>query len=90
MTRQEKGAPKEAVSKKAVMPKEKAPITKIGCSLTTEGSKERPCEPSERQEKNTFQGSTQGLERMFVKQNECEEHNSQTSKRSRILRGNEA
>ena len=95
MTRQEKEAPREAVFKKAAMPKEKVPITKIGrseasYSLTTEGSKERSCEPNERQEKNTFQGSTQGLERMSVKRNECEEHNSRTSKRRRILRGNEA
>ena len=45
MTRQEKEAPREAVFKKAAMPKEKTPITKTGrseagCSLTTEKSKE--------------------------------------------------
>ena len=95
MTRQEKGAPREAVSKKAAMPEERVPITKTGrsetdCSLTTEGSKERSCKPNERQEKNTFQGSTQGLKRMPVKRNECEEQNLQTLKRRRILKGNEA
>ena len=94
MTRQEKGAPREAVFKKAAMPEERVPITKTGrseagCSLSTKGLI-RSCKPNERQEKNTFQGSTQGRERMFVKRNECEEHNSRTSKRRRILRGNKA
>ena len=51
MTRQEKEAPREAVFKKATMPKEKVPITKIGrsgagCSLATKGSKKRSCEPN--------------------------------------------
>ena len=100
MRRQEKEAPRKAISKKAAIPREKVPITKTGrseagCSLTTKGSKERSCEPNERQEKNTFQGSTQGLERMSVKRNECvstliEEHNSRTFKRRRILGDNEA
>ena len=63
MTRREKEALREAISKKATMPKEKVPITKTGrsgagCSLATEGSKEWSCEPDEEQEKNTLQDST--------------------------------
>ena len=59
MTRREKEAPREAVSKKATMPKEKVPITKIGrsgagCSLATKGSKERSYELNGEQEKNTL------------------------------------
>ena len=72
MKRQEKEAPREVVSKKATMPNEKVPITKTGrsgagCPLATKGSKKRSCEPNGEQEKNTFQGSTQGLERMSDK-----------------------
>ena len=82
------------------MPKENVPIAQVqkneaGSSSTTERSKERSCEPDGEQEKSTFRDSAQGLERMFVEQNECvttliEEHNSQTLKRRRILGDNEA
>ena len=59
MTRQEKDVPREAISKKATMPKEKVPITKIGrsgagCSLATKRSKEHSCEPNREQERNTL------------------------------------
>ena len=59
MTRQEKEASREVISKKAAMPKEKVPITKIGrsgigCSLATKGSKEHSCEPNREQEKIHF------------------------------------
>ena len=59
MTRQEKEAPREVISKKVSMPKEKVPITKTGrsgagSSLATKGSKERSCEPNGEQEKNTL------------------------------------
>ena len=45
MTRREKEAPREAIPKKAAMPKEKVPIAKVqkneaSSSPTTEGSKE--------------------------------------------------
>ena len=100
MTKQEKEAPKKAISKKATMPKEKVPITKTGrsgasYSLATERSKERSYAPNGEQEKNMLWDSAQGLERTFVKRNECistliEEHNSRTFKRKQILRDNEA
>ena len=59
MPRQEKEALKGARLKKAAIPKEKIPIAKIqenetGSSSTTEGSKERSCEPNREQEKNTL------------------------------------
>ena len=50
MTRRKKEAPKEAIFKKATMPKEKVPITK------TKGSKERSCEPNGEQEKKYTPG----------------------------------
>ena len=100
MTRQKKEAPKEVVSKKATMPKEKVPITKIGrsgasYSLSIERSKERSCTPNGEQEKNTLWDSDKGLEQMSIKRNECistliEEHNSRTFKRRWILGDNEA
>ena len=96
MTKQEKETPKEANFEKATMPKEKVPIAKAGSSSTTEGSKERPCElDKEEEEKKVLQELAQGLERMFVKQNECvttlkEEHKSRTLKRRRTLGSTEA
>ena len=89
MTRQKHGTPREASLEKAAIPKEKVPIvevwgSKAGSSMTTEGSKERPSElDKEGEEKKVLQELAQGLERMFVKQNECvttlkEEHNSRT------------
>ena len=100
ITRQEKEAPSEAIPKKAAMPKEKVHVAKVrkneaSSSSTTEGLKERSYEPNGEQEKNTLQDSAQGLERMFVEQNECvttliEEHNSRILKRRQILGDNEA
>ena len=67
ITRQEKEAPREAIPKKAAMPKEKVPIAKVrknkaSSSSTTTGSKERSCEPNGEQEKNTLQDSAQDFE----------------------------
>ena len=64
--------------------------------MTTEGSKERPCElDKEKEEKKILQELAQGLERMFVKPNECvttlkEEQNSRTLKQRRTLGSDEA
>ena len=64
--------------------------------MTTEGSKEWPCElDKEEEEKKALQELAQGLERMFVKQNECvttlkEEHKSRTLKQRRTLGSTEA
>ena len=52
MTKQEKKTPKKANFEKATMPKEKVPIAKTGSSSTTEGSKERSCEPNTEEEEN--------------------------------------
>ena len=54
--RQEKETPKEVNFKKAAMPKEKVPIAKVrkseaGSLSTTEGSKERSCDPNREEEK---------------------------------------
>ena len=86
MARQKHGTPRKASLQKFTIPKEKVPIaevreSKAGSSMTTEGSKERPSElDKEEEEKKVLQELAQGLERMFVKQNECvttlkEEHN---------------
>ena len=98
--RQEKEALKGARLGEAAILKEKIPIAKVqknktGSSSTTKRSKERSCEPNGEQEKNTLQDSAQGLEQMFVKQNECvttlkEEHKSRTLKRRRTLGRDEA
>ena len=100
MPRHEKEVPRGARLGKAAIPKEKVPIAKVrknetGFSLTTEGSKERSCKPNREEEKKALQDLAQGLERIFVEQNECvttfiEEHNSRTLKRRRILGDNEA
>ena len=59
VTRQEKEAPREASSRKATMPRDKVPVTKIrrnemGCSSTAEGSKERPHEHNGEEEKKVL------------------------------------
>ena len=95
MSRQEEETSNEANFEKATMPKEKVPIAKAGSLSTTEGSKERLCElNTEKEEKKVLHELAQGLERMFVKQNEYvtmlkEEHNSRTLKRRRILGSDE-
>ena len=69
---------------------------KSGWGVKIEGSKERPCElDKEEEEKKALQESTQGLEWIFVKQNECvtmlkKKHNSQTLKQRRTLRSDKA
>ena len=94
--KQEEETPNEANLEKTIMPKEKVPITKVGSSSTTERSKERSCKlNTEEEEKKALQELAQGLERMFIKQNECittfkEEHNLRTLKRRRTLRSDEA
>ena len=55
MTKQKKKTPNEVNFEKATMPKEKVPIAKAGSSSTTEGSKERSCEPNTEEEKRVFQ-----------------------------------
>ena len=96
MSKQEKETLKKTYLEKATMPKEKVPIAKACSSSTTKGSKERSCEPNtEEEKKKMLQKLAQGLERMFVKQNECvtmlkEERNSRTLKRRRTLESDEA
>ena len=60
MARQKHGTPKETSLGKANMPKEKVPIIEVrksekGSSTTTEGSKERSCEPNTEEEKEALQ-----------------------------------
>ena len=60
MLRQEKAAPRGARLGKATIPKEKVPIAKVrknevSSSSTTEGSKERSCEPNREEEKKALQ-----------------------------------
>ena len=91
MTRQEKETPNEANFGKAAMLKEKVTIAKVrkseaGSPSTTEGSKERSCEPNGEEEKKMFQDLVQNLERILNEQNEYittlrGEHNGQTLKR---------
>ena len=94
--KQKEETPKKANLEKATMPREEVPIAKVGSSSTTERSKGRPCKPNtEEEEKKTLQELAQGLERMFVKQNEFvttlkEEHNSRTLKQRRTLESNKA
>ena len=88
MPKLEEETPKEANVEKTTMPKEKGPIAKTDSSSTTKGSKERPRKiDKEEEEKKALQELAQGLERMFVGQNECvttpkKEHNSRTLKRT--------
>ena len=63
--------------------------------MTTERSKQRLREHNEEREKKVLQDLAQGLELMFVKQNECvttlgEEHNCQTLKRRWTSESDEA
>ena len=62
MTKQKKETPKEANFEKATIPKEKVPIAKAVSSLTTEGSKERSCEPNGKEEKKVLQNLVWNLE----------------------------
>ena len=60
MRRQEKKAPIEASSGKAIMPRDKVPVAKIrkseaSCSMTTESSKERLHKMNGEEEKKAFQ-----------------------------------
>ena len=90
MTRQEKKTTKEVNFEKAVMPKEKVPIAKVRkseavSSSTSEGSKERLCEPNGEEEKKVLQDLVQNLERILNEQNEYiitlrGAHNGQTLK----------
>ena len=68
------------------MLEEKVPIAKTGFSSTTEGSKERSCEPNVEEEKMVLQELIRNLERILNEQNEYiitlrEEHNGQSLKR---------
>ena len=76
------------------MRKKEVPISKVGSSSTTEGSKEQSCEPNREEEKKVLQELAQDLERMSVKRNEFvttlkEEHRSRTLKRRRTLESDE-
>ena len=51
------------------MPKEKVPIAKASSSSTTEGSKERSCEPNGEEEKIVLQDLVRNLERILNEQN---------------------
>ena len=63
MPKLEEETPKEVNFEKTTMPKEKAPIAKTGSSLTTEGSKERSCEPNPKEEeKKLLQDLARNLE----------------------------
>ena len=86
MTKQEKETPKEANFEKATILKEKVPIARAGSSSTTEGSKERSCEPNTEEEKRVLQDLVRNLERILNEQNEYittlrREHNGQSLKR---------
>ena len=86
MPKQEEETPKEANFEKTTMLKEKVPITKTGSSSTTEGSKERSCEPNVEEEKMVLQDLVRNLERILNEQNEYittlrGEHNGQSLKR---------
>ena len=68
MPRQEEETLKEVNLGKATMSNEKVPVIEVrkserGSSMTTEGSKERPCKlDKEEEEKKAFQELAQGLE----------------------------
>ena len=62
MPKQEEETPKKANFGKTTMPKEKVPIAKTGSSSTTEGSKERSCEPNGEEEKMVLQDLVRNLE----------------------------
>ena len=86
ISKQKKKILKEANFVKTTMPKKKVPITKVGSSSTTEGSKERSCEPNGEEEKMVLQDLVRNLERILNEQNEYittlrGEHNGQSLKR---------
>ena len=70
MSKQEEETLKKANFEKTTMPMEKVPIAKAGSSSTTEGSKERSCEPNGEEEKMALQELIRNLERIFNEQNE--------------------
>ena len=81
MARQKHGTPREADLEKAAMPKKKVPIVEVrrseaGSLSTTEGSKERSCEPNRKENECVT---------TLIK-----EHNPRTLKRRRTLGSNEA
>ena len=90
MTRQKRETPKKASTKKAKMPMDRVPIAKTGRSeaghsQTTEGSKEKMCEPIEEEKKRALQDLVRNLEPMFDDQSKyittlIEEHDSRTLK----------
>ena len=84
--KQKEETPKEANFGKTIMPKEKVPIAKASFSSTTEGSKERSCEPNGEEEKMVLQDLVRNLKRILNEQNEYittlkGEHNGQSLKR---------
>ena len=86
MLKQEKETPKETNFRKTTMPKEKVPIAKTGSSSTTEGLRERSCEPNVEEEKIVLQDLVRNLERILNEQNEYittlrREYNGQSLKR---------
>ena len=95
MPKQEKETPKKKNFRKTTMPKEKVPTAKAGSSSTTEGSKERSCEPNTEEEKRVFQDLVWNLKRILNKQNEYittlrGEHNGQSLKRRWTPRNGDA
>ena len=73
--RREQEAPREVNFEKAAMPMDKVPIAKIRkskvvCSSTIEGLRERLYEPNKEEEKKTLQDLVQNLKRMLNEQNE--------------------
>ena len=86
MMRQKKETQNKANFEKATMPKEKVPIAKASSLSTTEGSKERSCEPNGEEEKMVLQDLVRNLEQILNEQNEYittlrREHNGQSLKR---------
>ena len=75
IARQEHGVPREASPGKAAIPKDEVPIAKVendeaSGSLTTEGSKERLCEPNEEEENKMLRCMIQKLGQMLKEQKE--------------------
>ena len=95
MLKQKEETPKKTNFGKTTMPKEKVPIAKVGSSSTTEGLKERSCEPNGEKEKMVLQDLVRNLERILNEQNEYittlgREHNGQSLKRIWTPRNSDA